>query len=165
MIGERGPRETEEAVPGAPGQVPPALAPLPAPANPACSHLVSPARAAATTAAIYARHGRGWSFKRRFPCAPRRPTGSPMARVAANHALLPPRPAPPRRGSPAAPRPRRPRVPPSAGLSVRLSPPKDLRVPTSQLGVLCLCQAAKVAGRSWSEDLLFPVPDLSRGLS
>ncbi|CAM9339070.1 unnamed protein product [Rangifer tarandus platyrhynchus] len=63
------------------------------PAGRTRSHLVSPARAA-VAAAIYARLGRGWSFKRRFPGAPRGPTRSPMARVAANHAPLPPPPPP-----------------------------------------------------------------------
>lgn len=68
------------------------------PAGPARSHLVSPARAtaaaASAAAAIYARLGGGWSFKRRFPGAPRGPTRSLMARVAANHAPLPPPPRP-----------------------------------------------------------------------
>lgn len=63
------------------------------PAGRTRSHLVSQARAA-VAAAIYARLGRGWSFKRRFPGAPRGPTRSPMARVAANHAPLPPPPPP-----------------------------------------------------------------------
>lgn len=58
------------------------------PAGPARSHLVSPARAA--VAAIYARRGRGWSFKRRFPGTRRGPTCSLMALVAANHTPLPP---------------------------------------------------------------------------
>ena len=71
--------------PGAPAQL--------GPAGRTRSHLVSQARAA-VAAAIYARLGRGWSFKRRFPGAPRGPTRSPMARVAANHAPLPPPPPP-----------------------------------------------------------------------
>lgn len=83
---------------GSPRRSPPASFPSQrpsrlGPAVPARSHLVSPARAAAA-AAIYARLVRGWSFKRRFPGAPRGSARSPMAPVAANHAPLPPPPRP-----------------------------------------------------------------------
>lgn len=67
----------------------PAAPPPSPPAPPARSHLVSPARAAAA-AASYARQGRGWSFKRRFPGAQLGPVRSLMALVAANHEPLPP---------------------------------------------------------------------------
>lgn len=91
--GTVGPQE-EKRSPGLSARGLPAPAPSQlGPVDPARSHLVSPVRAAtaaATAAAIYARRGRSWSFKQRFPGARRGPTVSLMAPVAANHAPLPP---------------------------------------------------------------------------
>lgn len=83
-----------EAVPRVLGPCPPRPAPLPT--RPHRLRPLAPGLPghAAAAAAIYARRGRGWSFKRRFPGARRGPTRSLMAPVAANHASLPPPPRP-----------------------------------------------------------------------